>query len=517
MRTLLSVLGSLIAAAGTAPYILETIRGNTKPRIVTWLTWALLTGVAGAASLSAGHLGGAVFALLGTVATGSVVVASLRYGDRSFTTLDLACLAGVLLGLLLWLSLDNPIFAVWAAILIDFVGLAPTLVHAWKQPTAETASTFLCVGVGGLITSAAIASGGSFSVAALGYPLYAAVSMGSVAAIIVIRRKSVTPERGAQVADRPDDDSGELAGAAARSYVRTPAREPEAWRESDDTAALASASRGTRRAVVAVVAACAAAVLVAVGAGLYITTRGSSPHRAPPPGLVAVNTPVRQAEAWIKANLSRDAPLSAEASVAAALGRDGFSAAHAFPAVGPWYADRFLVSSPAIRTDVTLGLAASAARISSVPVAVFGPVAGRVEVRLIVAGSASGLEARMARDVHDRLGAGRALLANPRVTTDPGPHAVLRGGRLDMRAATVLALLATNADIHVTRLALDKPEAAAGRPVRTVTLSLRNTSALAQVLRMLPHAYAPSGVSAPVGGSCELTWSVGLAPPGLLS
>ena len=71
----------------------------------------------------------------------------------------------------------------------------------------------MCVGVGGLITSAAIASGGSFSVAALGYPLYAAVSMGSVAAIIVIRRKSMKQERGAQVADPPDDYSREPAAA----------------------------------------------------------------------------------------------------------------------------------------------------------------------------------------------------------------------------------------------------------------------------------------------------------------
>ena len=204
MRMLLSVLGSLIAVAGTIPYIVETIRGNTKPRIVTWLTWALLTGVAGAASLSAGQFGGAVFALLGTVATSAVVVAGLRYGDRSFTTLDLACLAGVLLGLLLWLSLDNPIFAIWAAILIDFVGLVPTVVHAWKQPTAETVSAFVCVGAGGLITSAAIASGGSISVAALGYPLYAAISMATVASIIVIRRKSVTPEPDDGLADLPD-------------------------------------------------------------------------------------------------------------------------------------------------------------------------------------------------------------------------------------------------------------------------------------------------------------------------
>ena len=213
MTTWLSVLGSLIAVAGTIPYIVETIRGNTKPRIVTWLTWALLTGVAGAASLSAGQLGAAVFALLGTVATTSVVLAGLRYGDHSFTTLDLACLAGVLIGLALWLSLDNPVFAIWAAILIDFVGLVPTFVHAWKQPTAETASAFVCVGVGGLITSAAIASGGSFSVAALGYPLYAAVSMATVASVIVIRRKSVQLE--------PDHPVAELRGEVSRRLIAT--------------------------------------------------------------------------------------------------------------------------------------------------------------------------------------------------------------------------------------------------------------------------------------------------------
>jgi hypothetical protein len=186
--TAVSVLGSVIAAAGTVPYIVETIRGNTRPRIVTWLTWAMLTGVAGAASLSAGQIGGAVFALLGAVATGSVVVTGLRYGDRSFTPLDIACLAGVLAGMVLWLTLHAPAFAVWAAILIDFVGLAPTVVHAWRAPAEETAKTFLCVGGGGVIASAAIAAGGSVSVAALGYPLYAAVSMGAVAAIIGARR-----------------------------------------------------------------------------------------------------------------------------------------------------------------------------------------------------------------------------------------------------------------------------------------------------------------------------------------
>jgi hypothetical protein len=118
---------------------------------------------------------------------------------------------------------------------------------------------------------------------------------------------------------------------------------------------------------------------------------------------------------------------------------------------------------------------------------------------------ASGRRCDRARDTHDRRAAGRALLANPRVTTDPRLFAALRDGQLDIRAATVLALLATNADVHVIRLALDQPEAAAGRPVRRVTLSLRNTSALAQTLRMLPHQYAPSDISAPLGRSRELS------------
>ena len=46
---------------------------------------------------------------------------------------------------------------------------------------------------------------GSFSVAALGYPLYAAVSMASVATIILIRRKSVKQEPGDRVPGPRDD------------------------------------------------------------------------------------------------------------------------------------------------------------------------------------------------------------------------------------------------------------------------------------------------------------------------
>jgi hypothetical protein len=184
-----------------------------------------------------------------------------------------------------------------------------------------------------------------------------------------------------------------------------------------------------------------------------------------------------------------------------------------FPEPGRWDANRFVVSTPAIHGDITRHLVGSAARISSVPVAVFGPATRHVEVRMIVSGSASSLEHRMARDARDRLAAGKALLANHRLTAEPEPREVLRAGGLDIRAAAVLTLLAKKTDVNVSRLAVDQPEAAAGSPARTVTISLRDPKALSETLRMLPRAYTPSAVAQTSGRSRELTWSVGLAPP----
>lgn len=256
--------------------------------------------------------------------------------------------------------------------------------------------------------------------------------------------------------------------------------------------------------------ACTALAALAAGGIAYLLTPGPSPQSLAP-GTVATDSVVQQAETWIEANLSRQSPLTADANVADALAVAGFTT-DKFPAAGRWNADRIVVSTPAVHSEITRHLAASAARISSVPVAVFGPATRQVEVRMIVSGSASSLEHRMARDARDRLAAGKALLANRRLTADPQPRQVLRAGGLDLRATAVLTLLAAKADVHVTRLGLDTPEAAAGSPARTVTLSLRSWKSLTETLRMLPPAYAPSDIAATFGGYRELTWSVGLAP-----
>lgn len=53
IRDTAAIAGGLLATFSTVPYIIDIIRRRTKPNIVSWFTWTLLTGIALAASIAA--------------------------------------------------------------------------------------------------------------------------------------------------------------------------------------------------------------------------------------------------------------------------------------------------------------------------------------------------------------------------------------------------------------------------------------------------------------------------------
>jgi hypothetical protein len=263
-----------------------------------------------------------------------------------------------------------------------------------------------------------------------------------------------------------------------------------------------------RRVIITV---CAVGVLAAGGATAYLLTHPSPQRRAAPPP--AASATVRQAETWIRENLPQTASLRADPAVTADLISAGYPAAG--PSVSIDSAGVFVVTTPANRDRSQRDLGGAAARISSLPVATFGSGPQRVDVSLLVGGSARSLPSRLSREASERRAADRALLTNPRLATPAMLRPWLDDGRLDLRAATVVALLAARTDVHVVRITLDPAEAAAARPARTVALSLADPTALTEVLRTLRSSYAPTRVVTPPDGTRQLTWPVGLAPVGL--
>jgi hypothetical protein len=315
---------------------------------------------------------------------------------------------------------------------------------------------------------------------------------------------------------------------------REPAAGPvsaERFLDPDDVRPLYAADKAARpRAATmrrVVVAACLVGLLALAGAVYVLVGRSGRHSAAPPPSPpVRTSTPAatlapvpisaaaarRLAEAWIRGNVPRATALRADSVVAADLISAGYRTAG--PSVSIDTAGAFLVTTPDDRDHARQDLARAADRVSSVPVAAFGGGAQRVEVAVLVESSASSLRARLTQQAAERLTADRALLANPRLTVAGTDRPWLTAGRLDMRAATALALLAAQTDVRVVRIALDPAEAAAQRPARTLAVSMTDPAALSDVLRGLTSPYAPTRVSATHGG-WQLTWPVGLAPEGL--
>ena len=52
LQTVLIILSSVLTGVAALPYLRDVLQGKTKPRVVTWLVWTVLSGIAAAASFS---------------------------------------------------------------------------------------------------------------------------------------------------------------------------------------------------------------------------------------------------------------------------------------------------------------------------------------------------------------------------------------------------------------------------------------------------------------------------------
>jgi len=169
MKTALIALSGILTITSVLPYIIEVIKGKTKPRVVSWLTWSVLTGIACVASFTDGQVPSVVLMLAATIETAAVAALGFKHGDRKFEKLDKYCLGGALVGLLLWFVFNSPAIAVLASVTVDLIGAIPTLKHSWQKPHEETWSAFALAAAGGGIT---VLIAGSWTPTAVAYPLY---------------------------------------------------------------------------------------------------------------------------------------------------------------------------------------------------------------------------------------------------------------------------------------------------------------------------------------------------------
>jgi hypothetical protein len=186
MKNALAIIGGLIAAFSTVPYLIDIVRRKSKPNIVTWTTWTLLTAIATAAAFASHEPRTAILTLGSTICTGAVVILGIKYGIAKMSLFDGLCQAGAIAGLILWLLFNSPTITIAFSLSIDFIVMLPTLRHAWNKPQEETWQTFFIGVVSSIFTLASLSR---FTFASLAFPIYLMLANSLIVATIINRRK----------------------------------------------------------------------------------------------------------------------------------------------------------------------------------------------------------------------------------------------------------------------------------------------------------------------------------------
>lgn len=184
MKTLFLILAALVTILSVVPYLRDILKGTTKPNLVSWTTWTLLTGIATAAEIAAHEYITAIFTGSAVVETGLIVVFGLKYGYVKYTRFDGACQVAALAGIVLWQLFNSPVIGVMASVTIDFIGALPTFRHSWLDPGEETWGTYGLAALGGLLAILALTA---YNWISLPYAMYIVGVNIALAGIIIYR------------------------------------------------------------------------------------------------------------------------------------------------------------------------------------------------------------------------------------------------------------------------------------------------------------------------------------------
>lgn len=164
-------LGIFVNLFSGLAYILDTLRGKTKPNKVTWFLWSIAPFIAFAAEVGQ-HVG---LASLFTFSVGlvpfAIFIASF-INKKSYWQIqkfDMVCGVLSLMGLLLWWITKTGNVAIFFSIFSDFLAALPTVKKAYKEPETESGSAFLLGAIGAFIALLTIIH---ISFATFAYPFY---------------------------------------------------------------------------------------------------------------------------------------------------------------------------------------------------------------------------------------------------------------------------------------------------------------------------------------------------------
>jgi hypothetical protein len=131
----ISVLAGLLFVIGYIPYVRAIVRREATPAKASWIIWAALDTLTMLGMIVHGTINGHIIG--STVGAWVVMVLGIKLGTPGWTRLDIFCLIGAVLGIVLWQVFSSPIVGIITSLVVMLLGSFPTFASAWRDPSKE--------------------------------------------------------------------------------------------------------------------------------------------------------------------------------------------------------------------------------------------------------------------------------------------------------------------------------------------------------------------------------------------
>jgi hypothetical protein len=173
MAEIFAIIVAVMMIAGAPPYLLDILKGKTKPQRASWFIWSLLGIIAFFSQLKLHGAWSLVFVGLDAIGNLLVFGLSFKYGSGGWGITDRIALVIALISLTISILLHQPVLALSGVILADMSGAVLTMVKTYKHPASETTITWLFLGTASLIGALSV---GKLDWKLLLYPVYLSVA-----------------------------------------------------------------------------------------------------------------------------------------------------------------------------------------------------------------------------------------------------------------------------------------------------------------------------------------------------
>ncbi len=188
MKEIFTSLAIGISLFGYIPYITDSIKGKTKPHAISWFVWALVSYIAFGIQLSKGAGAGSYINLfMGIICTINFVL-GLRYGKRNIAKVDIIALVLIIIAIIFWVFVSQPLMSMLLLVFIDAMSFAPTFRKSWNRPQEETLLMWSLTIVKNIFNILALES---ITFITIVYPLYSFIANFSFVMMLIIRKKAL--------------------------------------------------------------------------------------------------------------------------------------------------------------------------------------------------------------------------------------------------------------------------------------------------------------------------------------